>query len=193
MDWLADAKAQGGSVGEKAIRRICDYSERIASRALPEDSAAINRAIGEIHTITNNLCELRNSVLTIFPSFFNQLFKGRYDNEGLASRCAIRLKELVGTKESSGLLPEALSHSERIGGGHPAHTTAGRLDQALRWLDNPGGNDGGLGARAIQSITAHATKLAQYLNPQDRNRLLSLWSVIFSLFFPPVTRESNWE
>eukprot|EP00080_Pristionchus_pacificus_P010946 PDM70966.1 deb-1 [Pristionchus pacificus] len=164
LDWLADGKAQGGSVGEKAIRRICDYSERIASRALPEDSAAINRAIGEIHTITNNLCELRSS--------------GRYDNEGLASRCAIRLKELVGTKESSGLLPQALSHSERIGGAHPAHTTAGRLDQALRWLDNPGGNDGGLGARAIQSLTADATKLAQYLNPQDRNRLLSLCSDI---------------
>lgn len=97
----------------------------------------------------------------------------------------------MGTKESSGLLPQALSHSERIGGAHPAHTTAGRLDQALRWLDNPGGNDGGLGARAIQSLTADATKLAQYLNPQDRNRLLSLWSVIVHYFFLLSPRENR--
>ncbi|GMS95777.1 hypothetical protein PENTCL1PPCAC_17952 [Pristionchus entomophagus] len=164
LDWLADAKARPGSVGEKSIRRICDYSERIASRALPEDSAAIHRAVGEIHTITNTLCQLRNS--------------DRYDNEGLASRCAIRLKELVGTKQSSGLLPEALTHTERSGGAHPAHTTAGRLDQALRWLDNPGANDGGLGARAIQSMTADAARLADHLNPQDKNRLLGLCSDI---------------
>ncbi|GMT24205.1 hypothetical protein PFISCL1PPCAC_15502 [Pristionchus fissidentatus] len=164
LDWLADPKARPGSVGEKSIRRICDYSERIGGRALPEDATAIYRAVGEIHTMTNGICELRNS--------------GRYDNDGLAARCAHRIKELVGTKESAGLLPEALTHTEKSGGAHPAHTTAGRLEQALRWLDNPTLNDGGLGAKAIHSMTADAARLAEHLNPNDRSRLLTMCSDI---------------
>lgn len=44
-EWLADSKARPGAVGEKAIRRILDYSEKIASRSLPEDQIAIRQSV----------------------------------------------------------------------------------------------------------------------------------------------------
>ncbi|CAJ0603802.1 unnamed protein product [Cylicocyclus nassatus] len=164
LDWLGDPRARPGAVGEKAIRRILDYADRIASRALPEDSYAIKRSISEIQSLTDAICELRN--------------QGRYDNEGLAASCAQKLKELVGTKNSAGILPDALMNAHRMGGANPAHTAAGRLEQALRWLDNPGVDDGGLGLRAMKLMTEDARRLADRLNPQDRNHLLGLCSDI---------------
>lgn len=43
-------------------------------------------------------------------------------------------QELVGTKHSSGMLPDALMNAHRAGGANPAHTAAGRLEQALRYV-----------------------------------------------------------
>ncbi|KJH48075.1 vinculin family protein [Dictyocaulus viviparus] len=164
LDWLGDPKAQPGAVGEKAIRRILDYADRISSRSLPEDSYAIKRSISEIQSLTDAICELRSH--------------GRYDNEGLAVSCAEKLKELIGTKHSSGILPDALLNAQRIGGANPAHTAAGRLEQALRWLDNPGLDDGGLGLRAVKLMTEDARRLADRLSPQDRAHLYDLCSDI---------------
>ncbi|VDL71914.1 unnamed protein product [Nippostrongylus brasiliensis] len=147
-----------------AIRRILDYADRIGARALPEDSYAIKRSISEIQSLTDAVCELRN--------------QGRYDNEGLAASCAQKLKELVGTKHSTGILPDALMNAHRVGGANPAHTAGGRLEQALRWLDNPGVDDGGLGLRALKMMTEDARRLADRLNPQDRGHLLGLCSDI---------------
>lgn len=114
---------------------------------------AFQRSINEISHYTDQICDLRNS--------------GRND-ENLAATCAQKLKELVGTKHSSGQLSDALSNAQRHGAAHPAHTAAGRLEQALRWLDNPGVDDGGVGMQAIRMLTEDARKLADRLNPQDR-------------------------
>uniref|UniRef100_A0AC35U531 Vinculin n=1 Tax=Rhabditophanes sp. KR3021 TaxID=114890 RepID=A0AC35U531_9BILA len=160
LDWLGDSRARPGAVGEKAIRRICDYAEKIAARALPEDAHNIRHAIGNITSLTDAICELRN--------------QGRHDNQGLAQSCAQKIKELVGTKETPGVLPGALQHALRSGGANPAHTLGGRLEQALRWLDNPGVNDNGLGLQAVRSILEEARRLADYLNPADRNKLLNM-------------------
>lgn len=138
LDWLADPRGRAGGTGEKAIRRIVDYSERIAARALPEDARLIRRTVSDITSMTDSLCELRSQ---------------GGDSQGLASGCANRLKELVGTKEISGILPGALTNTQRTGGAHPAHTVAGRLEQALRWLDNPGVDDDGLGSLSVIYIS----------------------------------------
>lgn len=45
--------------GEKALRRILEYAERIADRALPEDAHIIRRSCSEISSMTDSLCELR--------------------------------------------------------------------------------------------------------------------------------------
>lgn len=74
------------------------------------------------------------------------------------------------------MLPHALTNTQRTGGQHPAHTTGGRLDQALRWLE--GLDDGGVGLQAIKSIIDDARKLADQLNPADRSRLHNLLSDI---------------
>ncbi|CDK13446.1 Vinculin [Caenorhabditis elegans] len=164
LDWLADPHARSGAVGEKAIRRICEYADRISARALPEDAQSIKRSIFEITSFTDELCNLRNN--------------GQPDRENLAAQTARRLKDLVGSQNSSGLMGDALQNAQRHGGANPAHTAAGRLEQALRWLDNPGLDDGGLGLQALRLLTADARKLADRLNPQDRNRLLGLCSDI---------------
>jgi vinculin len=164
LDWLGDPRGRPGAVGEKAIRRILEYSEKIASRSLPEDQFAIRHAISEIQSLTDSICELRNS--------------GRYDNQGLAQSCAQKLKSLVGTKESQGVLPHALINAQRTGGAHPAHTASGKLEQALRWLDNPGVDDGGQGLQAIKSMVDEARQLASQLPPHERNQLLNLCSDI---------------
>uniref|UniRef100_A0AC34QHQ2 Vinculin n=1 Tax=Panagrolaimus sp. JU765 TaxID=591449 RepID=A0AC34QHQ2_9BILA len=160
LDWLADPRGRPGAVGEKAIRRILEYSEKIAARSLPEDQLAIRHAISEIQSLTDSICELRNA--------------GRYDNQGLAQSCAQKLKDLVGTKESQGVLPYALINAQRTGGAHPAHTVGGKLEQALRWLDNPGVDDGGQGLQALRSMLDDARRLAEHLPPADRNHLLNL-------------------
>ncbi|KAI6234620.1 Vinculin [Aphelenchoides fujianensis] len=162
LDWLADPRAPPGAVGEKAIRRILEYAEKIASRALPEDQFAIRHAASDIQSLTDQICELRRT--------------GRYDSQNLSSQCAQKLKDLVGTKESQGVLPYALLNTQKSGGQHPAHTAGGRLDQALRWLE--GLDDGGVGLQAIRSIIDDARKLADQLNPQDRARLHGLLSDI---------------
>ncbi|KAI1705384.1 vinculin family domain-containing protein [Ditylenchus destructor] len=166
LDWLADPRARPGAVGEKAIRRILDYAEKIASRSLPEDQYAIRHSISEIASLTDSICELRNA--------------GRFDNQGLSQSCAQKLKDLVGTKESAGMLPHALASAQRSGGGRqqPAHTAGGQLEQALRWLDNPGQNDGGAGYNAIRAMLDEARRLAEHLSAQDRNRLLTMCSDI---------------
>lgn len=138
LEWLADANARPGQIGERAIRKILEYAEKIASRSLPEDQFAIRQQASDIQSLIDQICILRNT--------------GRYDNQNLAAQCAQKLKDLVGTKESQGVLPYALLNTQRSGGAHPAHTTGGRLDQALRWLD--GAADGGVG----MSINNYSSK-----------------------------------
>ena len=84
--------------------------------------------------MTDNICQLRNN--------------GR-DNQQLAQACAQKLRDLVGTKESQGFLPHALLNAQRTGAQQPAHTTGGKMEQAMRWLDNPGLNDNGVGLQAV--------------------------------------------
>ncbi|VDK50954.1 unnamed protein product [Anisakis simplex] len=159
LDWLADPRGRPGAIGEKSIRRIAEYAERIAARALPEDSRTIRRAVSDICSMTDSICEIRNT---------------GGDNAALAAGCASKLKELVGTKEISGLLPGALENTQRTGGAHPAPTVAGRLEQAMRWLDNPGVDDNGLGLQAVKAMTDEGRKLADLLPPAERARLLGL-------------------
>ncbi|MCP9265659.1 Vinculin [Dirofilaria immitis] len=162
LDWLADPRGRAGATGEKAIRRIVDYSERIAARALPEDARLIRRTVSDITSMTDSLCELRSQ---------------GSDSQGLANGCANRLKELVGTKEISGILPGALTNTQRTGGAHPAHTVAGRLEQALRWLDNPGIDDNGLGYQAVKAMTNEARNLSDLLPTAERAKLLDLYQL----------------
>ncbi|KFD70019.1 hypothetical protein M514_08978 [Trichuris suis] len=141
FDWLADPRALRGGVGEKSLRRILEYSERIASRALPEDASQIRRACSDISSMTDSLCELRHNKQGDSPQA-----------QGLARGIAQKLRELVGTKELGGLLPQAVHGLERAGVAHPAHTVLGRIEQVLKWLANPHLDDKGVGMRGIYCL-----------------------------------------
>ncbi|CDW52063.1 vinculin [Trichuris trichiura] len=154
FDWLADPRALRGGVGEKSLRRILEYSERIADRALPEDASQIRRACSDISSMTDSLCELRHNKQVIIRR--------------LARGIAQKLRELVGSKDLGGLLPQAVHGLERAGVAHPAHTVLGRIEQVLKWLANPHLDDKGVGRNALASLLDEARRMADLCPPKEK-------------------------
>lgn len=67
-----------GGVGEKSLRYILEYAQRVAEKCLPPDGNAIQKMAGDITAMTNALCELRqegkvsfNNLIFIFKSLFS--------------------------------------------------------------------------------------------------------------------------
>jgi vinculin len=136
----------------------------VAERALPPDRDAIRKMVGDITATTNALCELRAEGKGGTPQA-----------QSLARGIDQKLKEL------NGLVSRAIQNVERSGVQQPAHTVAGRVDQALKWLANPGFDDKGLGQQAIQAIVDEGRKLAQFCPPAQRQDILSLCNEVESL------------
>uniref|UniRef100_A0A915DIQ3 Uncharacterized protein n=1 Tax=Ditylenchus dipsaci TaxID=166011 RepID=A0A915DIQ3_9BILA len=99
LNWLADPRAKPGEVGDKSIRKLLDYAQKIANRSLPEDQKAITQSINEISQLLNNICEHRS--------------QGRYEGPGMAQKCAQKLRELVEVKQSVGLNDSSLASVPR--------------------------------------------------------------------------------
>lgn len=53
-----------------------------------------------------------------------------------------------------------MQNVDKSGIQQPAHTVAGRLEQARRWLNNPERDDRGLGQRAIALIVDEGKKVS---------------------------------
>ncbi|KRZ67439.1 Vinculin [Trichinella papuae] len=157
LDWLGDPRALRGGVGEKSLRRILVYAERIADRALPEDASLIRRACSDIASMTDSLCELRHNKQGDSPQC-----------QGLARGIAQKLRELVGGKDIAGLLPHALQSLEQAGIAQPAHTVLGRMDQVLKWLDAPYMDDRGVGLNALKALLAEGRKVADLCSPREK-------------------------
>lgn len=51
---------------------------------------------------------------------------------------------------------------DKHGVTQPAHTVAGRLEQAQRWLSHPDHDDHGLGQQAIALIVSEGKKVKQH-------------------------------
>lgn len=64
-----------------------------------------------------------------------------------------RLHELTATVQ------QAINRVEKSGLQYPAPTVAGRLEQARRWLEQPGIDDRGLGQQAIGLIVQEGLKV----------------------------------
>lgn len=163
LDWLNDPRALRGGVGEKSLRRILEYMEKMSERALPDDGFQIRRACSDISSMTNSLCELRQNKQGDSPQAI-----------GLAKGIAEKLKELVGTKDRAGLLHSAIVNLERSGVHQPAHTVIGRIEQALRWLENLGFDDKGLGLNAIRLVTEEGRKVADLCKGPEKYRINAL-------------------
>ena len=161
---MEDPTAVVGGVGEKSLRAILDYALKVAERALPPDRDAIRKMVGDITATTNALCELRAEGKGATPQA-----------QSLARGIDMKLKEL------NALVGRAIQNVERSGVQQPAHTVSGRVEQALKWLGNPGFDDKGLGSQAIQAIVDEGRRLAQFCLPAQRQDILGLCNEVESL------------
>ncbi|XP_076353432.1 vinculin-like isoform X8 [Tachypleus tridentatus] len=143
-DWLEDPSAVTGGVGEKSLRNILDYAQRVAERSLPPDHDAIKKMCGDITSMTDGLAELRQDGKGASPQA-----------QSLARGIGQKLREL------NVIITNAIQNVERSGIQQPAHTVGGRVEQAQQWLANPSFDDKGLGQQAIQSIIQEGQKLAE--------------------------------
>ncbi|GFG30612.1 hypothetical protein Cfor_05176 [Coptotermes formosanus] len=156
-DWLEDPLALRGGVGEKSVRQILEHSQRVSERALPGDAEAIRKLCGDITTMTDALCELRQDGKGATPQA-----------ECLAHSIQEKLAELCE------LVQQAVIGVEKSGIQQPAHTVSGRLEQARRWLAHPDRDDRGLGQQAIALIVAEGKKVADGLPGIHKAEILGL-------------------
>ena len=63
---------------------------------------------------------------------------------------------------------------EKSGIQQPAHTVLGRLEQARRWLEQPGLEDRGVGQQALALILEEARRVGEGLGPATRADILAL-------------------
>ncbi|XP_057332738.1 vinculin isoform X10 [Microplitis mediator] len=146
-DWLDDGRAMQGGVGEKSLRQIIEQANKLADRYLsPSQSDAMSKLASQLVTMTNALCELRQ------------------DGKGTtvqAESLARGIKEKLNELRSS--VASAIVAADKSGTAQTAHTVAGRLEQANKWLLNPQHDDKGLGQRAIAMIIHEGKKNQQSL------------------------------
>uniref|UniRef100_A0A131XPW9 Vinculin n=1 Tax=Hyalomma excavatum TaxID=257692 RepID=A0A131XPW9_9ACAR len=163
-DWLEDPTAVTGGVGEKSLRHILDYAKRVADRSLPPDGDAIRKLCGDLESMTNALCELRQEGKGTSPQA-----------QSLARGVGLKLREL------NNLIGQAITNVERSGIQQLAHTVGGRVEQALKWLVNPGVSDRGLGEHAIQLTVEEGRRTAESCPMPQRAEIVQLCNEIDSL------------
>ncbi|XP_043665916.1 vinculin isoform X8 [Vespula pensylvanica] len=146
-DWLDDGLALRGGVGEKSLRQIVEQASRLAERYLsPSQAEPLSKLASQIITMTDALCELRQNEKGTTPQA-----------EALARGIKEKLNELRSCVAS------ALVAADKSGTAQTAHTVAGRLEQANKWLLNPQQDDKGLGQKAIALIIHEGKKNQQHV------------------------------
>lgn len=164
-DWLDDGLSLRGGVGEKSLRQIIEQASRLAERYLPPSQAEpISKLASQIVTMTDALCELRQNEKGTTPQA-----------EALARGIKEKLNELRGSVAS------ALVAADKSGTAQTAHTVAGRLEQANKWLLNPQHDDKGLGKRAIALIIHEGKKVAEGLPGIHKAEILQLCDEVDNL------------
>ena len=93
--------------------------------------------------MTNALVELRQTGQGATPAA-----------ESLARNIEMRLNELMAT------VNQAINRVEKSGIQQPAPTVVGRLEQARRWLEQPGADDRDLGRQAIHLVVDEGHKVS---------------------------------
>ncbi len=166
VDWLQDPSSMPGGVGERALRRIIESALKVAERALPSDAEHLRKLCGDAASMADALAQLRREGDGAKPQA-----------EALAKGAEARTAELVATVQ------QAISRVEKSGIQQPAPTVAGRLEQARRWLEQPGVDDRGLGRQAIQLVVEEGYKIAAVLPDGHRERVSDLCHQIESDVF----------
>ncbi|KAM6956783.1 vinculin-like isoform 5-T5 [Aplochiton taeniatus] len=137
--WLADPN--GGPEGAENIFALLAEAKRIADLCEdPRERDDIMRSVSEIAGLTARLVELRK--------------QGKGDSpeaRALAKQIGAALLTLQSkTHRAVGNMRPA----------KPAVTLEGKMDQALRWVNNPGVDDRGVGQAAIRGMVSEGRRLA---------------------------------
>ncbi|XP_061692492.1 vinculin-like isoform X2 [Syngnathoides biaculeatus] len=137
--WLADPN--GGPEGEDNVRALLAEAKRIADLCEdPKDRDDILRSISEIAGLTARLVELRK--------------QGKGDSpeaRALAKQIGAALLTLQAKTN------RAVANMRPA---KPAVTLEGKMEQALRWVANPGVDDRGVGQAAIRGMVGEGRRLA---------------------------------
>lgn len=151
-------------MGEKALRQILDNAYKVADRSLPHDANKIRRLADDITAQANALCELRQEGKGTSPQ---------------AESLARSIREKLG--DLSNAVQQAVFGVEKAGLLQPAHTVAGRLEQAVKWIQNPEIDDRGTGRRAIGLIVEEGRRVAEGLTGHEKAELLQLCDEVDTL------------
>ncbi|XP_047458946.1 vinculin-like isoform X3 [Mugil cephalus] len=137
--WLADPN--GGPEGEENIRALLAEAKRIADLCEdPKERDDILRSISEIAGLAARLKELRR--------------QGKGDSpeaRALAKQIGAALLNLQSKTN------RAVANMRPA---KPAVTLEGKMEQALRWVNNPGVDDRGVGQAAIRGMVGEGRRLA---------------------------------
>ncbi|XP_023288082.1 vinculin isoform X7 [Orussus abietinus] len=164
-DWLDDGNALRGGVGEKSLRQIVEQAVKLADRYLPPSQAeSLSKTASQITTMTDALCELR------------QDGKGNTPQAEALSR---GIKKKLDSLRF--MVASALVEADKSGVAQTAHTVAGRLEQANKWLLNPQHDDKGLGKRAIALVILEGKKVAEGLPGIHKAEILQLCDEVYNL------------
>ncbi|XP_058791899.1 vinculin isoform X2 [Phymastichus coffea] len=165
FDWLDDGNALRGGVGEKSLRQIIEQAARLSDRYLPPHQGdPIKKLSSELTTMTDALCELRQNDKGTSPQ-----------GESLARAIKDKVNELRSNISS------AIVAADKAGAVQAAHTVAGRLEQANKWLLNPQHDDKGLGQKAINLIIQEGKKVAEGLPGIHKAEILQLCDEVDNL------------
>lgn len=157
-DWLQDPAALIGSLGDKALHQVLDDARKIAERCTnPADRDQILKTVGDIESMVDALCELR------------QLGKG---DSPQAMSLAREIQKKLGDLQN--MTNVAIANTERSGIRRPAPTVDGKVEQARTWLANPGMDDKGLGEQATRLVVSEGRKIANSCPEPMRKELLRL-------------------
>uniref|UniRef100_A0A3Q2DB70 Vinculin n=1 Tax=Cyprinodon variegatus TaxID=28743 RepID=A0A3Q2DB70_CYPVA len=137
--WLADPN--GGPEGEENILALLAEAKRIAELCEdPKERDDILRSVNEIAGLTARLMELRK--------------QGKGDSpeaRALAKQIGAALLNLQSKTN------RAVANMRPA---KPAVTLEGKMEQALRWVNNPGVDDRGVGQAAIRGMVGEGKRLA---------------------------------
>ncbi|CAN9499862.1 unnamed protein product [Ophioblennius macclurei] len=170
--WLADPN--GGPEGEENIRALLAEAKRIADLCEdPKERDDILRSISEIAGLTARLMELRRQ-LRLQPFATNRW----HILPAWKICCCLSTLGISPIIRGKGDSPEARALAKQIGAAlltlqsktnravanmrpaKPAVTLEGKMEQALRWVNNPGVDDRGVGQAAIRGMVGEGRRLA---------------------------------
>ncbi|XP_070981592.1 vinculin-like isoform X3 [Oncorhynchus clarkii lewisi] len=146
--WLADPN--GGPEGAENIRALLANAQKIAD--LCEDLLERDDIQRSINEIAARLVELRK--------------RGKGDSPEVRALC-----KLIG----AALLTLQAKTNRAVANMRPAKsaiTLQGKMEQALRWVNNPGQNDRGVGQAAIRGLVSEGRRLAGGLGGPYRQDMI---------------------